>query len=169
MEAWLLGQTVVLYGARKPRPQDVGNLQHLISNSTSTSESSEDDIESNTSKHSVHHASSNDSMQTSQPCGGGTSAGTKALSCSGCVGSAVVTCGSMADKAAGNHPLSTAGDSGYCQSGLHQLIQQQPFVLAPRQGGTEQRPVDIQRTCQRRQHVFFQRPIIIVGRRRSGQ
>ncbi|XP_064455742.1 protein timeless-like isoform X2 [Ornithodoros turicata] len=45
------------------KDQDVGNLQHLISNSTSTSESSEDDIESNTSKHSIHHTSSNDSVQ----------------------------------------------------------------------------------------------------------
>ncbi|KAH7962041.1 hypothetical protein HPB52_014014 [Rhipicephalus sanguineus] len=51
------------------KDQDVGNLQHLISTSPSNSESSEDDIESNTSKHSVHHASSNDSMQPGQPSG----------------------------------------------------------------------------------------------------
>ncbi|XP_077512437.1 timeless [Amblyomma americanum] len=80
------------------KDQDVGNLQHLISNSTSTSESSEDDIESNTSKHSVHHASSNDSMQPAQPAnvmGGGGAGGLPATA---------------------GGPASTAGDSGYCQS-----------------------------------------------------
>ncbi|CAN7975768.1 unnamed protein product [Ixodes persulcatus] len=75
------------------KDQDVGSLQHLISNSTSTSESSEDDIESNTSKHSMHHTSSNDSVQqqsVNKPIGG------TAVNSSG--------------------PPSTAGDSGYCQS-----------------------------------------------------
>ncbi|CAN7995938.1 unnamed protein product, partial [Ixodes pacificus] len=75
------------------KDQDVGSLQHLISNSTSTSESSEDDIESNTSKHSMHHTSSNDSVQqqsVNKPVGG------TAVNSSG--------------------PPSTAGDSGYCQS-----------------------------------------------------
>ncbi|KAK8780284.1 hypothetical protein V5799_018375 [Amblyomma americanum] len=106
-------QSAAPMGVRKPRPQDVGNLQHLISNSTSTSESSEDDIESNTSKHSVHHASSNDSMQPAQPCGGpGATKG------SGGVGSANVMGGGGAGglPATAGGPASTAGDSGYCQS-----------------------------------------------------
>ncbi|EEC09366.1 timeless protein, putative [Ixodes scapularis] len=75
------------------KDQDVGSLQHLISNSTSTSESSEDDIESNTSKHSMHHTSSNDSVQQQ--------------SLNKLVGGTAVN---------SSGPPSTAGDSGYCQS-----------------------------------------------------
>ncbi|XP_075744868.1 timeless [Rhipicephalus microplus] len=96
------------------KDQDVGNLQHLISTSPSNSESSEDDIESNTSKHSVHHASSNDSMQQGQPCGG--SGATKCNLLAGGIGGAGVTTGGGHAKAPGGGPQSTAGDSGYCHS-----------------------------------------------------
>ncbi|KAL3253898.1 hypothetical protein MRX96_054404 [Rhipicephalus microplus] len=81
------------------KDQDVGNLQHLISTSPSNSESSEDDIESNTSKHSVHHASSNDSMQQGQPCGG--SGATKCNLLAGGIGGAGVTTGGGHAKAPG--------------------------------------------------------------------
>ncbi|KAH7965146.1 hypothetical protein HPB49_004282 [Dermacentor silvarum] len=108
-------QSATPLGAREPRLQDVGNLQHLISTSTSNSESSEDDIESNTSKHSVHHASSNDSMQPGQPCGGSGTAKNNRISCNGGIGGAgVATSGGLANAAGGSQ--STAGDSGYCHS-----------------------------------------------------
>ncbi|KAL1440994.1 hypothetical protein MTO96_008918 [Rhipicephalus appendiculatus] len=88
--------------------------QHLISTSPSNSESSEDDIESNTSKHSVHHASSNDSMQPGQPCGGSGAAKSNLLA--GGISGAGVATGGGHSKAPGGGPQSTAGDSGYCHS-----------------------------------------------------
>ncbi|XP_065307898.2 protein timeless isoform X2 [Dermacentor albipictus] len=89
--------------------------QHLISTSTSNSESSEDDIESNTSKHSVHHASSNESIQPGQQCGGSGAAKNNRIACSGGTGGAGVTTGGGLTNPAGGSQ-STAGDSGYCHS-----------------------------------------------------